>query len=81
MNRDESWPVADVNTSLLHDPKVVALARQTRDPRKTAAAIALYVSLVLASWREGTRITVDAAQPAWWLEPVDDLVGHSSRRS
>jgi len=74
MNRDESWPIADISTSLMDDPKIKALARALRDPRATAAAVTLYQAAVLASWREGTRVTIDAAQPAWWTDPADDLV-------
>ena len=74
MNRDESWKAADISTALMADPKVVALARQMRDPIRTAAALTLYVAVVLASWHEGTRVTIDAAQPAWWTDPADDLV-------
>lgn len=68
MSRDDGFAIADIDTGLLADPKIVALARRLRDPVQTAAHVALYVGLILESWGAGERLTFDAALPAWWLE-------------
>jgi hypothetical protein len=65
---------ARLDTSLLSDPKVVALARAQKDPAKTAATVALYVGAVLASWREDRPVSVAEAAPAWWLDDVSAYV-------
>lgn len=64
---------ADIDTALMADPKVVALARKLRDESKTMNAVGLYVATVLASWSAGDRLTLDEAAPAWWLGSWDDL--------
>lgn len=73
MSRDDGFAIADIDAGLFADPKIVALARQLRDPVQTAAHVALYQALVLGSWGAGERITLNDALPAWWLEPVDDI--------
>lgn len=64
---------ADIDVGMMSDPKVGALARVLRDSIRTAAAVALYQAVVLASWREGRRLTVSESLPGWWLDPYDDL--------
>jgi hypothetical protein len=49
MNREEGFPIADIDVGLMHDPKVVALAKRQRDPQRTLAWIGLYLALVLES--------------------------------
>ncbi len=73
MSREAGFSRADVDTSLLADPKVVHLARQLRDPHLVATATCMYVGLVLASWKAGERVTLEDAAPAWFLEPVDKI--------
>jgi hypothetical protein len=74
MSRD-GFAVADTDTAMMSDPKVLALARRLRDPVRTGAALALYDAVRLASWRHGCRLTLDETAPGWWLEPYDDLAG------
>lgn len=76
MTRDQGFRNADVDTGLMADLKVVALSRRLRDPVRTMAAVGLYVSVCLASWAEGRRLTVEESAPAWWFESVDDLAAH-----
>jgi hypothetical protein len=73
MSRDDGFAIADTDTGMLADPKVVALARRLRDPIRTGAAIALYDAVRLASWKAGRRLTLDESLPGWWLDPVDEL--------
>lgn len=73
MSRDGGFAIADTDTAMLSDPKVVALARLLRDPVRTAAAVTLYEAVRLASWRAGCRLTLAEAVPGWWLDPWDDL--------
>jgi hypothetical protein len=70
MSRD-GFTIADIDTTLMSDPKVVALARRHRDPLKTAAAVAPYVGLLLASWRAGKRLTLEESAPAWFIDHLD----------
>ena len=72
-DRDAGFLHADIDTNLLSDPKLVLVAKGYRDPVKTAAAASLYLALILGSWRQGERITINEAAPAWWLDPVDDI--------
>lgn len=74
MSRGDGFLVGDIDTGLLEDSKVKALARRLRDPIKTAAAMCLYQALVLGSWRAGERITIEDSLPGWWIDDVDDLV-------
>jgi hypothetical protein len=69
----DGFPVADLDTGLLHDPKIIALARLVRDPRATAVYVALYLALVFESWARGSRATLAEACPAWWLDDIDDV--------
>lgn len=65
MSRDEGFGTADVDVGLLDDPKVRRLVRSLGDPDESAACALLYVALVLGSWAEGDRLTVDEAAPLW----------------
>ena len=73
MSRDAGFLHADVDTSLMADPKVVALARRLRDPERTAVSVCLFTGLILASWKAGARVTLAEAAPAWYLEPVEAI--------
>src|SRR5262245_36033923 len=73
MNREDGFPIADLDVGLFHDQKVVALARRLRDERQTATAVALYVNLILESWAAGDRVTLDEALPAWWVDAPDGI--------
>ena len=74
MSRTDGFGICDLDSGLMADPKIVALARRLRDPIRTAAAVSLYVALVTGSWGAGKRISITDALPAWWLADVDDLV-------
>lgn len=71
MARDGGLDRADIDTALMGDPKVGALARRLRDSTKTAAALALYVAVVLGSWKDGERLNVEEALPGWWLDDCE----------
>ena len=73
MSRDDGFTIADLDTTLYADPKIVALARRLRDSVQTAAHVALFEALLLGSWGAGHRITLEEALPAWWLDPVDEI--------
>ncbi len=73
MNREDGFPIADIDVGLFHDQKVIALARRVRDERRTAATVALYTSLLLESWSAGDRVRLDEAIPAWWMAELDDV--------
>lgn len=73
MSRDGGFSRADLDTSLMADPKMVALARRHRDPQRTAVAGCLFAGLILASWKAGERVTLEDSLPAWYLEPVDAI--------
>jgi hypothetical protein len=73
MTRDDGFPIADISTALLDDPKVKALWRTLRDESRMCKAMVAYVSVLLSSWRDGQRTTVDDATPLW-LEPDPELV-------
>ncbi|MGD0247805.1 MAG: hypothetical protein ABSB75_02015 [Candidatus Limnocylindrales bacterium] len=73
MSRDDGFSIADTDTGMLSDPKILTLARQLRDPIRTGAAIALYDAVRLASWKAGRRLTLEETVPGWWLDPFDEL--------
>ena len=58
MSSRDGFARADVDTNLMHDPKVLALARRLGDHTRTAAALVLYTSTVLASWKARARLTI-----------------------
>jgi hypothetical protein len=72
----DGFATADVDTGLMADPKVVALARRLRDPAPTMAAVGLYQAVVLASWHAGERVTLEDAVPGWYLDSVDGFADH-----
>jgi hypothetical protein len=74
MTRERGFPRADVDTAIFSDAKVKRLARAVGDPTRTAAFFALYLSVVMQSWHEGERISLDDSAPAWWMDPLDDAL-------
>jgi hypothetical protein len=69
----EGFQRGDLDTGLMDDPKVRALARRLRSTQATGAAVALYVAVIAASWREGRRLTLTEALPAWWLDEAVEM--------
>lgn len=59
------FPSANINVHLLEDPKVRRLWRRLGDPAAMATALTVHLAVVLASWREGDRVTVEEAVPDW----------------
>jgi hypothetical protein len=72
MSRDAGFPVADMDTGLLDDPKVRRMVRELRDEALICRCLVAYQATVLASWAEGRRVTVDDAAPVW-LTGINDL--------
>jgi len=72
MSRDSGFAVADLDTGLLSDPKVLRLVRRARAEEAPdavpATALLLYVSLVLSSWEAGERLPFDDGLPAFWID-------------
>jgi hypothetical protein len=74
MSREDGFDVADVATGHLDDPKVKALWRALApDQDRMSRALTLHLSVLLASWRQGFRVTVSEAVPVW-LDPDESLV-------
>jgi hypothetical protein len=74
MSREDGFDVADVATGHLDDPKVKALWRALApDQDRMSRALMLHVATLLASWRQGSRVTVTEAVPVW-LDPDPELV-------
>ncbi len=65
MSRDDGFPVADLDSSYLDDPKMRDLWQRLHDPDRMAAAVVLHAATVLASWRQGERVSVTQAAPLW----------------
>lgn len=61
MNREDGFPIADLDVGLFHDPKVIALSRLIHDEAASATCLALYIALILESWGAGDRVTLDDA--------------------
>ena len=74
MSRDDGCDVAAVATGHLDAPRVKALWRELApDQDRMSRALMLHFATLLASWRQGCRVTVDEAVPVW-LEPDAELV-------
>ena len=73
MSRDDGFAVADMDSGYFDDAKMRDLWQRLRDPDRMARAVCLHSATLLASWRQGERISVDRAIPLWL--PADaDLV-------
>jgi hypothetical protein len=73
LSRDEGFAIADVDTSLYGDTKVARLWRELGDQALMGCAMSLLEATRLTSWREGERVTVEDAAPAWMLD-IDKIV-------
>ncbi len=74
MSRDDGFPRADVSVNLYDDDKVKRLYRElSGDLGRMGHAMMLSDSTLLASWRDGRRLTVHEAAPIW-LTVDDELV-------
>jgi hypothetical protein len=62
MSRDDGFPVMDVSTDIVNDPKVRKLYRHAPDHAGTG--FVAYVGTLSESWKAGRRVTVDDAWPA-----------------
>ncbi len=65
---------ADVDTALLADRKVVALARRYRDEAATSTALVLYIGALLASWAENRPVKAADSAPAWMVADPEPYV-------
>jgi hypothetical protein len=66
MGRDDGFSIADISTGYYDDEKVRRLWREVgNDVAAMCEALTLHQATVLASWREGKRVTVDEAAPLW----------------
>lgn len=73
MSRDDGFPIADVDTGYFDDAKIKDLWQRLRDPDRMARAIVLHKATVLASWRQGCRVTVTQSCPLWMTVDADLL--------
>lgn len=74
MGRDEGFAIADVASDYLDDSKVRNLWRRLApDVGAMCEALVIREAVLLGSWREGRRVTVDDASPLW-LPIREDLV-------
>lgn len=65
MSRGDGWSTADISTRYFLDPKLRRLWRALDEPTLMADAVVAHLALVLASWAEGERVTLDEATPDW----------------
>ena len=73
MARDDGFPVMDISTSIVHDPKFRLLHRER--PEHVPPAFLAYVAMLGESWKAGRRVSVTDAWPA--LLPFDPSVVES----
>lgn len=76
MRRDEGFTIADVASDHFDDDKVRRLWRMLApDSRAMCEAMTLRMAVLLESWGQGRRVTLEQAAPLWL--PIDEaLVGH-----
>lgn len=70
MTRDDGFPVMDVSTDYLNDPKWRRLHRA--HPELLVASFMAYTATMAESWKSGRRVTIEEAWPA--LLPFDAAV-------
>lgn len=66
VSRDDGFPIADIDVGILRDVKIRRLGRHVA-AEEVAPTTLLYLAVVLSSWEEGYRLSVDEAdapQPA-----------------
>ena len=73
MSRDDGFAIADLDTGYMDDAKVHDLWQRLRDPDKMSRALVLHSATVLASWRQGVRISAVQAAPLWLIVDADTL--------
>ena len=73
MSRDDGFPVADVDSAYFDDAKMRDLWQRVRDADRMARAVVLHTATLLASWRQGERVTVAQAHPLWMVHD-DEIV-------
>lgn len=73
MSREGGSSRADWDTSYFDDPKVKALWRIVEpDVATMCECLAVHEATVMATWREGRRVTADDALPLWFPAPVPE---------
>lgn len=65
MARDEGFTIADIASDYYDDEKIRRLWRRLQDPGDMCEATTVHKATVLASWKEGKRVTVEEAVPLW----------------
>lgn len=73
MSRDAGFAIADVASGHFDDEKVRQLWRRLASQEAMCEAVTLHMAVVLASWREGRRVTAPKATPLW-LTASEDAV-------
>ena len=73
MSRDDGFAVADVDSGYFEDAKLRDLWQRLHNPDQMARAVVLHQATVLASWRQGGRVTVTQACPLWAVVDADVL--------
>ncbi len=63
MSRDDGFAVMDVSTGIVNDPKVRRLYRDF--PEHADRAFVLYAATMAESWKDGRRVTIEDAWPAF----------------
>ena len=71
MSRDDGFAVADVDSGYFDDAKMRDLWHALKDADRMARAICLHSATLLASWRQGCRVTVAQAIPLWLPADAD----------
>jgi hypothetical protein len=69
VSRDDGFPVMDIRSDLVNDPKFKRLARHS--PDHVAVAGWAYIATVGASWSTGQRVSIEDAWPGYL--PFDQL--------
>ena len=60
MSRDDGFPIADIDVGILRDVKIRRL-RQHVPADDVSATTLLYLAVLLSSWEEGYRLTIEEA--------------------
>ncbi len=69
IDRDLGLMRADIDVHLLHDPKMLRLLQHIPDERERAITVVVYLETLLASWREGRRLSAEEAAGLWGVTP------------
>jgi len=71
MSRDDGFAVADMDSGYYDDAKMRDLWHALGDVNLMARAVCLHSATLLASWRQGSRVTVVRAIPLWLPADAD----------